>query len=85
VQLNKTYQPDFVCYEDIIVEIKALSLLSGVDEAQLINYLNPSSCFFLLLGVKLGYFSSLPLIISIGYAVDDECSVKIACLKQLTY
>jgi GxxExxY protein len=23
--LNKTYEPDFICYENIIVEIKALS------------------------------------------------------------
>ena len=37
--LNKVYQPDFVCYEEIIVEIKAISSLSGVEEAQLINYL----------------------------------------------
>ncbi|MEA3359251.1 MAG: GxxExxY protein [Thermodesulfobacteriota bacterium] len=37
--LNKTYQPDFVCYEEIIVEIKALSSISGTEEAQLINYL----------------------------------------------
>ncbi len=37
--LNKTYQPDFVCYEEIIVEIKALSCLTGLEEAQLINYL----------------------------------------------
>ena len=37
--LNKTYQPDFVCYEEILVEIKAISGLTGLEEAQLINYL----------------------------------------------
>ena len=37
--LNKIYQPDFVCYEEIIVEIKAISELKGLEEAQLINYL----------------------------------------------
>ncbi len=37
--LNKTYQPDFICYEGIVVEIKAISELSGVEEAQIINYL----------------------------------------------
>ena len=37
--LNKTYQPDFRCYGEIIVEIKAISSLSGIEEAQLINYL----------------------------------------------
>ncbi|MEW6328015.1 MAG: GxxExxY protein [Thermodesulfobacteriota bacterium] len=37
--LNKTYQPDFVCYDEIIVEIKAISSLTGLEESQLINYL----------------------------------------------
>ena len=37
--LDKTYQPDFVCYNEIIVEIKGLSCLTGLEEAQLINYL----------------------------------------------
>jgi GxxExxY protein len=37
--LDKTYQPDFVCYDEVILEIKAISNLSGVEEAQLINYL----------------------------------------------
>jgi GxxExxY protein len=37
--LNKTYQPDFICYGEVIVEIKAMSGLSGIEEAQLINYL----------------------------------------------
>jgi len=35
--LNKTYQPDFICYDEVIVEIKAISALSGIEEAQLIN------------------------------------------------
>jgi GxxExxY protein len=37
--LEKKYQPDFVCYDQIVVEIKALSCLFGTEEAQLINYL----------------------------------------------
>ena len=37
--LEKKYQPDFVCYEEVIVEIKAMSGLTGLEEAQLINYL----------------------------------------------
>ena len=45
--LDKTYQPDFVCYEAIIVEIKAIAGLSGTEEAQLINYLKAT-------GLKIG-------------------------------
>ena len=39
VLLEKKYQPDYVCYEEVIVEIKAIAGLSGLEEAQLINYL----------------------------------------------
>jgi len=45
--LNKTYQPDFVCYEEVIVEIKVISGLAGLEEAQLINYLKA-------MGLKIG-------------------------------
>ena len=34
-----SYRADFVCYESIIVEMKAINQLTGADEAQLINEL----------------------------------------------
>jgi GxxExxY protein len=37
--LPKHYRADFVCFSEIIVEFKALSRLSNVEEAQLLNYL----------------------------------------------
>ena len=37
--LTQTYQPDFICYEDIIVEIKAVKKLNEEHYAQLHNYL----------------------------------------------
>ena len=45
--LSKYYEADFICYDKIIVETKALSELSGIDEAQVINYLKAT-------GLKIG-------------------------------
>jgi GxxExxY protein len=52
--LTKTYVADFVCYGQIIVEIKALPKLSGVEEAQLLNYLKATG---LRLGVLINFGS----------------------------
>jgi len=38
-RLECSYRADFVCYESVIVELKALNALSGVEHAQLLNYL----------------------------------------------
>jgi GxxExxY protein len=40
--LQKKYNPDFLCFQEIIVEIKALAQLSGTEESQIINYLKAS-------------------------------------------
>ena len=40
--LEKTYEPDFLCYDEVIVEIKAMDKLSGNEHAQIINYLKAS-------------------------------------------
>jgi len=45
--LDKKYQPDYICFEEVIVEIKALNELSGTEQAQLINYLKAT-------GMKVG-------------------------------
>lgn len=37
--LTKEYVPDFVCYDQVIVEIKALKGLTTIEQAQLLNYL----------------------------------------------
>ena len=45
--LAQTYRPDFVCYDKIILEIKAMQSLTPVHKSQLINYLNAT-------GMRLG-------------------------------
>lgn len=37
--LQKEYIADYVCFEQIIVEIKAIKAITGIEEAQLLNYL----------------------------------------------
>ena len=34
-----SYRADFVCFAEVVVELKALRQLSGAEEAQIINYL----------------------------------------------
>jgi len=37
--LKQTYKPDLICFESIIVELKALSATTGEHKAQVLNYL----------------------------------------------
>jgi len=38
-KLKKYYVADFICFDSIIVELKALPFISKNDERQLLNYL----------------------------------------------
>jgi GxxExxY protein len=42
-KLDKYYKADFICYGEIIIELKALSDLTKDHESQLINYLKATN------------------------------------------
>src|ERR1700739_1874148 len=56
--LMQTYQPDFVCFEKIIVELKAVSALTDEHRAQLLNYLHATG-FELGLLINFGHYPKL--------------------------
>ncbi len=58
--LNQVYEPDFVCHDKIIVEIKAVNILGKEHRAQIINYLSASR-FKLGILVNFGHFPRLEL------------------------
>lgn len=56
--LKQTYSPDFVCYDKIIVEIKAVSALTDEHRAQVHNYLKATGHRLGLL-VNFGHYPKL--------------------------
>ena len=53
--LDQKYKPDFICFEKIIVEIKAVKELTAEHRAQVFNYLHATG-FKLGLLVNFGYY-----------------------------
>ena len=53
--LIQTFSPDFICYEKIILEIKAVSALCDEHRAQVLNYLGATGCKLGLL-VNFGHY-----------------------------
>ncbi len=47
IKLNKKYVADFICYNKIVLELKALSKITTEHDSQLLNYLKAT-------GLKLG-------------------------------
>jgi GxxExxY protein len=56
--LTQTYEPDYVCFSKIIVELKAVSALTDEHWAQLLNYLHATG-FELGLLVNFGHYPKL--------------------------
>lgn len=40
--LRATYMPDFVCFDSVLIELKALTALAAEHRAQVLNYLKAS-------------------------------------------
>ncbi|MHB8382486.1 MAG: GxxExxY protein [Candidatus Binataceae bacterium] len=38
-ELDSTYRADFVCFDEVVVELKALARFGGTEHSQVINYL----------------------------------------------
>ena len=53
--LQQTYKPDFICYEKIIVEIKAVKEIAPEHKAQVFNYLKATNMKLGLL-VNFGHY-----------------------------
>jgi GxxExxY protein len=53
--LVQTFNPDFLCYDKIILEIKAVSALADEHRAQVLNYLSATACNLGLL-VNFGHY-----------------------------
>ena len=56
--LEQFFRPDFICYGNIIVEIKAVEKLMDAHRAQSLNYLNATN-FDLALLVNFGHFPKI--------------------------
>ena len=57
-KLEQTYEPDFLCYDKIILEIKAHKTLKDEHRAQVINYLKTTKLKLGLL-VNFGHYPKL--------------------------
>ena len=38
-KLDACYKPDFICFDEVVVELKALGRLTSLEESQVLNYL----------------------------------------------
>ena len=56
--LVQTFNPDFLCYDKIILEIKPVSALTDEHRAQLLNYLSATGCKLGLL-VNFGHYPKI--------------------------
>jgi len=61
IELPQTFKPDLICYDKIIVELKAVTVILPTHQAQLVNYLKAT-------GMKLGLL--------VNFGAHPKASVK---------
>jgi len=59
-ELRQEYEPDFLCFDKIVVEIKAVKLLADEHRAQVINYLKATGKQLGLL-VNFGHYPKIEM------------------------
>ncbi len=67
IKLNQFFKPDFICYDKIIVELKALDRLTSREESQLLNYLKATG---------------MPIGLLINFGADKDLEWKRMVLTQ---
>lgn len=68
--LDKKYVADFVCYEGVIVEIKAIDTLNPVHIAQVLNYLKATSKKNRIISKFWKHKTSIQTSYSLNFCVD---------------
>jgi GxxExxY protein len=58
--LNQTYKPDFICFDIIVVELKAIKEFCDEHRAQIFNYLNATKLKLGLL-VNFGHYPKVEI------------------------
>lgn len=66
-KLKQFFKPDFICYDKIIVEIKAIDRLTSREESQLLNYLKATG---------------MPVGLLINFGADKDLEWKRMVLTQ---
>ena len=91
--MKRTYEPDFICFDKVVVEIKAVTKLADEHRAQMLNYLHATGLNVGLL-VNFGHYPKLeyermantkkksPQITQIDADVQTEGRYEIRCLQS---
>lgn len=79
--LNTGYRADFICFDRVVVELKALARLGPVEEAQMLNYLKATE---MTVGLLLNFGArSLETLRMVGPAHDARRAQSVESVKSV--